>query len=57
MNIPTDKYFYFRNAGAGFVFAGALGHIYYGFNYGSLGLYILGGCLILSWWIGKKWKS
>ncbi len=42
-----------KYSGLGFIVAGAIGNIYQGFNYTVLGLYILGGFLVLSWWIKK----
>jgi len=42
-----------RSAGLGLIFAAAIGNIYQGFNYTVLGLYILGGSLILVWWMNN----
>lgn len=53
MAAPKNSGFYLKYIGLGLLIAGAIGQIYKGFNYTILGLYFLGGLLVISGWIRK----
>ncbi len=53
MTFPKNSGFYLKYIGLGFFVAGAIGHIWKGYNYNVLSLYILGILLFISGMIRK----
>ncbi len=54
MKIYKNPNFYLKYIGLGLLTAGAIGHIWKGYNYNVLSLYILGVLLFISGIIGKN---
>ena len=53
MKIYKNSNFYLKYIGLGLLTAGAINHIWKGYNYNMLGLYILGALLFISGLIRK----
>jgi hypothetical protein len=54
MEFSKDWRFYARYIGLGLITAGAISHIWKGYNYNVLSLYILGACLFIGGLIRKN---